>query len=76
MVSVLLFTALIVVLIFLYMRHKTKSSNSADIDSVRDYHAAYDRIRSRREMRNRQDSYQNYRTKYNSSEDYRERDGH
>ncbi len=76
MVSVLLFTALIVVLIFLYMRRKAKSSNSADIDSVRDYHAAYDRIRSRREMRNRRDGYQNYRTKYNSQEDYRERDKH
>lgn len=75
MVSILLFTALIVVLIFIYMRHKSKIRRKglADIDSIRDYHAAYDRVRTRRNIRDRQNNYQTYVTKYNSSEDYRER---
>ena len=75
MVSVLLFTALIVVLIFFYMRHKAKARHRdiANIDSVRDYHAAYDRVRTYRNVRDRQSGYQTYVTKYNSTEDYRER---
>ena len=75
MVSVLLFTALIVVLIFLYMRRKARQNRNrlADINSVRDYHAAYDRIRTHKNVRDRQNNYQTYVTKYNSSEDYREK---
>lgn len=77
MVSVLLFTALIVVLIFFYMLRKAKArrNGSANIDSVRDYHAAYDRVRTHRNVRDKQNNYQPYVTKYNSSEDYRERNG-
>lgn len=77
MVSVLLFTALIVVLIFFYMLRKAKARRNglANINSVRDYHAAYDRVRTRRNVRDRQNNYQTYVTKYNSSEDYRERIG-
>lgn len=75
MVSVLLFTALVVVLIFFYMLRKAKArrSSSANIDSVKDYHAAYDRVRTHRNVRDKQNNYQRYVTKYNSSEDYRER---
>lgn len=75
MVSVLLFTALIVVLIFFYMLHKAKArrDSSANIDSVRDYHAAYDRVRTHKNVRDKQNNYQTYVTKYNSSEDYREK---
>ncbi len=77
MVSVILFTALIVVLIFFYMSHKAKArrKDSAALDSVRDYHAAYDRIRTHKSVRDRQNNYQPYVTKYNSTEDYRERNG-
>lgn len=77
MVSVLLFTALIVVLIFFYMLRKAKArrSGSANIDSVRDYHAAYDRFRTHKNVRDRQNNYQTYVTKYNSTEDYREKKG-
>lgn len=48
MVSVLLFTALIVVLIFLYMRRKARQNRNrlADINSVRDYHAASERTKT------------------------------
>lgn len=78
MVSVLLFTALIAVLIFFYMLRKAKARRNglADIDSVRDYHEAYDRIRSHKNVRDKQNNYKPYVTKYNSAEDYRERGGH
>lgn len=75
MISVLLFTALIVVVIFFYTLRKAKArrNRTANIDSVRDYHAAYDRIRTHKDVRDRQSSYQTYVTKYNSTEDYREK---
>ena len=77
MISVLLFTAIVVVLIFFYMRRKARknSEHTKNIDSVRDYHASYDRIRSHSELRDKNTAYKTYVTKYNSTEDYRER-GH
>ena len=73
MVSVLLFTAIIVVVIFFYMRRKARktSEHTQNLNSVRDYHASYDRIRSRSELRDKTSGYKPYVTKYNSSEDYR-----
>lgn len=75
MISVLLFTALVVVLIFFYMTRKSKRDRkkSADLNSVRDYHAAYDRVRTHKNVRDKQNNYQTYVTKYNSTEDYREK---
>ena len=75
MISVLLFTAIVVVLIFFYMRRKARkhSEHTQNLNSVRDYHASYDRIRSRSELRDKSTGYKPYVTKYNSSEDYRER---
>ncbi len=75
MIHVILFTAVIALLIFVYMRHITKRrrSKTADIDSVRDFHSSYDRIRTRRDLRDKESGYRSYVTKYNSSEDYRER---
>ncbi len=75
MVGVVLGTLLIVVLIFFYMRHATRrrKKQSAEFNSVKDFHASYDRVRTRRELRDRHSGYQTYVTKYNSTEDYRER---
>lgn len=75
MISVIIFTLLIAVLIFLYMRHTTRKrkKRSAELNSVKDFHASYDRVRTRRELRDRHSGYQTYVTKYNSTEDYRER---
>lgn len=75
MISVLLFTALVVVVIFFYMTRKAKRDRkkSANINSVRDYHATYDRVRTHKSVRDRQSNYQTYVTKYNSTEDYREK---
>lgn len=75
MISVVLFTLLVAVLIFFYMRHtaKKRKKHSAGINSVKDFHASYDRVKTRRELRDRHSGYQPYVTKYNSTEDYRER---
>lgn len=75
MISVLLFTVIVVVLIFFYMRRKTRknSAHTKNMDSIRDYHASYDRIRNRSQLRDKHTGFQPYVTKYNSSEDYRER---
>lgn len=75
MISIILFTLLIAVLIFFYMRHtaRKRKRHSAELNSVRDFHASYDRVKTRRELRDRHSGYQTYVTKYNSTEDYRER---
>lgn len=75
MFTVILFTLLIAVLIFFYMRHtaRKRKKHSAELNSVRDFHASYDRVKTRRELRDRHSGYQTYVTKYNSTEDYRER---
>lgn len=43
MISVLLFTLLVAVLIFFYMRHtaRRRKKRSADLNSVRDFHESY-----------------------------------
>lgn len=75
MISVILFTLLVAVLIFFYMRHsaKRRKRKSSELDSIRDFHASYDRVKTRRELRDRHSGYHPYVTKYNSTEDYRER---
>ncbi len=68
-------TLVIVVLIFLYMRYsaRRRKKHTEQLNSVRNYHASFDRIKTRRELRDRHTGYQTYVTKYNSPEDYRER---
>lgn len=75
MIGILFLTLLVAVLIFFYMRYAAnrRKKRSADMNSVRDYHASYDRVRTRRELRDRHSGYQTYVTKYNSPVDYRER---
>lgn len=73
MSGVFIITILMVIAIYLYMRHKTKQNSSKQINTIQDYHDAYERIRSHRELRDKYNRHQNYVTKYNSSEDYRER---
>ena len=62
MIGVIIFTLLIAVLIFLYMRHTTRKrkKRSAELNSVKDFHASYDRVRTRRELRDRHSGYQTY----------------
>ena len=60
MISVILFTLLIAVLIFFYMRHtaRKRKKQSAELNSVKDFHASYDRVKTRRELRDRHSGYQ------------------
>lgn len=75
MAGVLILTVIIVIIIYLYLRRRARQNKSADMNSVRDYHESFHRVRTHRELRNKQNNYQTYVTKYNSSEDYRERNG-
>jgi len=75
MVGVFLLTTVFVIFIYIYLHRRAKNNRSADSNFVRDYHASFDRVRSHKELRDKQNNYRTYITKYNSSEDYRERNG-
>lgn len=75
MAGIIILTVILVIIIYFYMRCKSKKNPASDINTVQDYHKAHERIHTRKELRDKQNAYQNYVTKYNSSEDYRERIG-
>lgn len=75
MAGVLILTVIFVIFIYVYLRRRAKRNRSTDMNFVRDYHESFDRVRSHKDLRNKQNTYQTYVTKYNSSEDYRERNG-
>lgn len=61
-----------VIAIYFYMRHTTKRRRASDIDSIKQYHNNYKRKRTRN-THGSDHTYRTYVTKYNSTEDYRER---
>lgn len=79
--AILVITAIIVIAIYLYMRHSSKKRRRAidEIDTVRYYHENYLRSGSGRKHSpkhiDQSDGYRTYVTKYNSTEDFRERKG-
>ena len=75
MAGVFTLTAIFVIIIYIYLRRRAKHNRSDNMNFVRDYHESYDRVRTRKELRDKQSGYQTYITKYNSSDDYRERSG-
>lgn len=75
MAGVFILTAIFVIVIYIYLRRRAKQDRSADLNFVRDYHESYHRVRTHKELHDKQNGYQTYITKYNSSEDYRERRG-
>lgn len=75
MVSVMVLTVLIVIAIYIYMHHAAKRNRAADIDSVKAYHKNYKRDMTRKKSSGTDGAYRTYVTKYNNSEDYRERNG-
>ncbi len=75
MAGVIILTVIFVVIIYFYMRHKSRKNSFDQINTVQDYHESYERIRTRKELRDKHNAYQRYVTKYNSTEDYRERNG-
>ncbi len=75
MAGVFILTAIFLILIYVYLHRRAKQNKSTDINFVRDYHESYHRVRTHQQLRDKQNDYQTYVTKYNSSEDYRERHG-
>ena len=77
MVGVIILTAIIVIAIYFYMHHAAKRNRTrtADMDFVKTYHENYKRDRTRKNIQKTDNAYRTYVTKYNSSEDYRERGG-
>jgi hypothetical protein len=75
MTGMMMLIIILVFAIYLYMRHKSKKNSAKDINTVQDYHESYRQLGTRRELRDKNNVYRTYVTKYNSSEDYRERDG-
>ena len=75
MTGVIIITVVIVIAIYFYMRHAAKRNRAADIDSIKAYHENYKRDRTRRNLNKTDNAYRTYVTKYNSTEDYRERRG-
>lgn len=73
MTGAIILTVIIVIAIYFYMRHTAKRNRAADIDSIKAYHDNYKRDRTRRKPYAADSAYRTYVTKYNSTEDYRER---
>lgn len=75
MTGAIISTVIIVFAIYLYMRHTAKRSRAADMDFVKTYHDNYKRDRNKKNTHKTDNAYRTYVTKYNSTEDYRERKG-
>lgn len=76
MSGTLIFTAVIAIAISFYMRHNARRYRAENIDSVKKYHDNYMNRRTRyNNLYGKNDAYRKYVTKYNSTEDYRERQG-
>ena len=77
MSGTLILTVIIVIVIYIYMRYaaKRRRTHAENIDSVKSYHENYKRSRTRKSPPGTDSGYRTYVTKYNSTEDYRERRG-
>lgn len=78
MFKAVILLAVFIVIVYIYSIKKIKKNKekTRNIDSVREFHDTYKHLSGR--QKNRQlpklsDDYQKYVTKYNSSEDYREK---
>lgn len=75
MIGIIVLTVIMVVAIYFYMRRSAKRNRAADIDFIKTYHENYKRDRTRKNIQKTDNAYRTYVTKYNSTEDYRERRG-
>lgn len=73
----LILTVIIVIIIYIYMYHaaKRRRKRAEDIDFVKSYHENYKHSKTRKSPHNTDSGYRTFVTKYNSTEDYRERRG-
>ncbi|MCI8357773.1 MAG: hypothetical protein HFI51_06485 [Lachnospiraceae bacterium] len=77
---VLLLVFVVIVYVYTIVKLKKSREKTKNINSVQDFHNSYQHLINRRELPDREsirkektDSYRKYVTKYNSTEDYREK---
>lgn len=77
MLKAIIFIAFFVIVVYIYSFRKMKRNKekTKSIDSVRDFHNTYDHliVQQKKRIPKSSDDYQKYVTKYNSSEDFREK---
>ena len=72
-VFILLGIFIIFVYVYSFVKIKKNKGKTQNIDSIRDFHDSYKRLTNKQVQTERRDGYNRYITKYNSSEDYREK---
>lgn len=79
-VIILLGIFIIIVYVYTYIKLKRNREKTKNINSVQNFHDNYQHLITRRQMpdktgtqQNKSEYYRKYVTKYNSSEDYREK---
>lgn len=72
-VFIILGLFIIVVYVYSFIKIKKNKDNTKNIDSIRDFHNSYKRLTDTQPKIEKTDGYNRYVTKYNSSEDYREK---
>lgn len=77
---VLLLLFVVIVYVYTFIKLKKNRENTKNINSVQDFHDSYQHLVHKRQMpdkasvqKEKSDYYRKYVTKYNSSEDYREK---
>lgn len=75
MLKVLILLGIFIVFVYVYsfIKIKKNKEKTKNMDSVRDFHDSYKHLINKQTQNERSDGYNKYVTKYNSSEDYREK---
>ena len=69
---------LVIIYVYIYIKIKKNKEKTKSINSIRDFNNSYNHLTgksksTRSDRYNKNNQYNNYVTKYNSSEDYREK---
>ncbi|MCM1263070.1 MAG: hypothetical protein NC313_10155 [Butyrivibrio sp.] len=72
-VFVLMGVFIIIVYVYSFIKIKKNKDKTKNIDSIRDFHDSYGKLINTQPKIEKIDGYNRYVTKYNSSEDYREK---
>ncbi len=72
-VFILLGIFIVFVYVYSFIKIKKNKEKTRNIDSVQEFHVSYKHLTNKRVQNKRSDGYNKYVTKYNSSEDYREK---
>lgn len=75
MLKVFILLGLFIVFVYVYsfIRIKKNRNKTKNIDSIRDFHDSYKHLINKQIQNEKSNGYNKYITKYNSSEDYREK---